>query len=282
MNKVLISCDSACDLTKDLIKKHNINIIPLQILVGEENYEDDGSINLEKIYNIYKESNILPKTAAFSIQAAIDVYEKYTKEGYEIIHIDLSSNLSSCYQNAMIAASEFENVYVVDSEQLSTGLGIIVLEACRLREKGLSAREIVEYLEVFKKKINSSFVIDTLEYMSKGGRCSSLSAAGASLLQIKPYIEMRNGELKNTKKYRGTIERVYLSYIKDKLNNCEIDGTKDIFITHSGGINIDNILGIKNILCENFEENNIYISETGCTVASHCGPKTLGILFAEK
>ena len=235
-NKVLITCDSVNDLSKKLISKYKIKVLPIQVTLGEKNYVDDGSLTYEDIYKEYRENAVLPKTAAFSPQTVIDFFKPYADKGYEIVHIDLSSELSSCYQSATIAALTFDKVQIVDSRQLSTGMGLLVIEACKLRDRGFSAKEIAEQLEVFKEKISSSFVIDTLEFLHKGGRCSGLTAMGANMLSLRPCLEMRDGTLKVVKKYRGKMDRVYSQYIEDRLDVLTIDTTREVFITHSGEI----------------------------------------------
>ena len=281
-NKVLITCDSVCDLPKKLISKYKVKVLPIQILLGDENYKDDGSLTSELIYKTYREKKILPKTAAFSPQAAIDFWKPFVNKGYEIVHIDLSSEMSSSYQNAVIAASTFSSVYVVDSRQLSTAIGLVVVEACKLRDRGFNGQEIVEQLDVFKQKLSLSFVIDTLEFLHKGGRCSALAAMGANMLQLKPCLEMIDGGLKVTKKYRGSIDRVYLKYLSEKIDILNIDTTHDIFLTHSGEIDKKMIENLKNFICDVLKTDNVFIVEAGCTVTSHCGPKTLGIGFVKR
>ena len=280
--KVMITCDSVCDLSKKLISKYKVKVLPIQILVGDTEYVDNGSLTSEDIYKKYREDGILPKTAAFSPQTAIDFFKPYTDKGYEIVHIDLSSELSSCYQNANIATLTFDNVYIVDSRQLSTGMGLLVIEACKLRDRGFSAKEIAEQLEIFKNKISASFVVDTLEFLHKGGRCSNLTVMGANMLSLRPCLEMKDGTLKVTKKYRGKIERVYSQYLTDKLDVLTIDTTREVFITHSGEVDKKTLNELKNRVSETLKTEDVYITQAGSTVCSHCGPKTLGILYVNK
>ena len=280
--KVMITCDSVCDLSKKLISKYKVKVLPIQILVGDTEYVDNGSLTSDDIYKKYREDGVLPKTAAFSPQTAIDFFKAYADKGYEIVHIDLSSELSSCFQNANIAALTFENVHVVDSRQLSTGMGLLVIEACKLRDRGFSAKEIVEQLDAFKEKISTSFVVDTLEFLHKGGRCSNLTAMGANMLSLRPCLEMKDGTLKVTKKYRGKIERVYTQYLTDRLDVLTIDATREVFITHSGEVDKKTLNELKNRVCETLKTDDVHITQAGCTVSSHCGPKTLGILYVKK
>ena len=273
--KVIITCDSACDLSKKLINKHKIKVIPIQVLLGNDSYKDNGSINSEVIYKSYREKGIVPKTASFAPHAIIDFWKPFDDKGYEIVHIDLSSELSSCYQNAMIASTTFSNVHVVDSKLLSAGMGLVVLEACKLRDRGFSAKEIVEQLEIFKEKISLSFVIDTLEFLHKGGRCSGVAAMGANMLQLKPSIEMLEGTLKVSKKYRGSIDRVYLKYFGEKLDLSFIDSNYDVFIVHSGEVDKKMLENLKKFVSDILKMDDIYVVEAGCTICSHCGPKQL-------
>ena len=281
-NKVLITCDSVNDLSKKLISKYKIKVLPIQVTLGEKNYVDDGSLTSEDIYKEYRENAVLPKTAAFSPQTVIDFFKPYSDKGYEIVHIDLSSELSSCYQSATIAALTFDKVQIVDSRQLSTGMGLLVIEACRLRDRGFSAKEIAEQLEVFKSKISTSFVIDTLEFLHKGGRCSAIASLGANVLSLRPCLEMRDGTLKVVKKYRGKMEKVYSQYIDERLDILTIDTTREVFITHSGEIDKKVLEDLKNKFSETIKTDDVHITQAGCTVCSHCGPKTLGILFVKK
>ena len=281
-NKVLITCDSVNDLSKKLISKYKIKVLPIQVTLGEKNYVDDGSLTSEDIYKEYRENAVLPKTAAFSPQTVIDFFKPYSDKGYEIVHIDLSSELSSCYQSATIAALTFDKVQIVDSRQLSTGMGLLVIEACRLRDRGFSAKEIAEQLEVFKSKISTSFVIDTLEFLHKGGRCSAIASLGANVLSLRPCLEMRDGTLKVVKKYRGKMEKVYSQYIDERLDILTIDTTREVFITHSGEIDKKVLEDLKNKFSETIKTDEVHITQAGCTVCSHCGPKTLGILFVKK
>ena len=194
----------------------------------------------------------------------------------------MSSELSSCYQSATIAALTFDKVQIVDSRQLSTGMGLLVIEACRLRDRGFSAKEIAEQLEVFKSKISTSFVIDTLEFLHKGGRCSAIASLGANVLSLRPCLEMRDGTLKVVKKYRGKMEKVYSQYIDERLDVLTIDTTREVFITHSGEIDKKVLEDLKNKVSETLKTDEVYITQAGFTVCRPCGPKTLGILFVKK
>lgn len=281
-NKVIITCDSACDLPKKFLSKNKVKAVPLQVLLGDDSYKDDGSLTPQKIYEVYRDKGITPKTAAFSPQTVIDFWQPFDNKGYEIVHIDLSSELSSTFQNSYIAASTFSNVYVVDSSQLSAGIGLLVLEACKLRDRGFSAQEIVEQLEVFKEKISLSFIVDNLEFLQKGGRCSTLAAMGGQMLNLKPCLEMREGVLKVSKKYRGNIDRVGLKFFGEKLDILSIDVNHDVFIIHSGEFDKKTLENFKDFVCDILKVDSVYIVETGCTIASHCGPRTLGIAFISR
>lgn len=277
--KVIITCDSACDLPKKFLSKNKVKVVPLQILLGDDSYKDNGSLTPERIYEVYRDKGITPKTAAFGPQTIIDFWKTFDNKGYEIVHIDLSSELSSTFQNAYIAATTFSNVYVVDSRQLSAGIGLLVLEACKLRDRGFSAKEIVEQLEVFKEKISLSFIVDNLEFLHKGGRCSAIASVGGQMLNLKPSLEMREGVLKVSKKYRGNIDRVGLKFFGEKLDVLSIDVNHDVFIVHSGEFDKKTLENFKDFVCDVLKVDSVYIIQTGCTIASHCGPRTLGIIF---
>ena len=287
-NNVVIACDSACDLSKEIITKNNIHVIPLHISMGDTDILDNGSITSADIYDRYNKDKTLPKTAAFSIQTAIDVFEKYTSEGKEVVYISISSKLSSCYQNASIAAEDIDNVYIVDSKSISAGTSLVVAEACRLRDSGLNACEIAEKLNEFKDRISLTFVIDEIDFLRAGGRCSAVAAMAANIMKLHPCISSEDGMLKSHKKYRGKMDKVYYDYAEDVLKG-EIDNSREAFIVTSGNIDTHHLMEIKHMVESklgyepgvDFPES-IAIVDAGCTIASHCGPGTLGIIYVRK
>lgn len=278
---VIITTDSVCDMPKELLERYQVRMIPLTISEGDHSYKDGVDFTPDDIYELYDSQHLLPKTSAISPQEFIDFFTPLTQDGSEVVHIDISSACSATYQNACMAASELEGVYPVDSLHLTLGQGLLVIEACRLRDAGLSAREIAEQLPAYREKIVTSFVVDTLEYLWKGGRCSGLTAFGANLLQVRPCLELREGEIKVARKYRGTMQKVYTQYIRDYLSQENID-TRMGFLVHSGRISQETLDQLRQLILELVPFSEVPIVRAGCTVTSHCGPGTIGVIFASK
>ena len=215
MNKIVITADSICDLSAELIEKSGVKIIPLYVNLGENSYKDGLELKPEEIYAYVAEKHELPKTSAAAIPDYIEFFSQLTKEGYDVVHFNISSTMSVTHQNAKMAAEEVEgNVYVIDSANLSTGTGLLVLDAADLRDEGKSAEEI--YNEILRRipLVRASFVVDQLDYLKMGGRCSSVAALGANLLKLHPLIEVKDGKMGAGKKYRGGIDAVMVQYAK--------------------------------------------------------------------
>lgn len=278
---VIITTDSVCDMPKELLERYQVRMIPLTISEGDHSYKDGVDFTPDDIYELYDSQHLLPKTSAISPQEFIDFFTPLTQDGSEVVHIDISSACSATYQNACMAASELDGVFPVDSLHLTLGQGLLVIEACRLRDAGLSAREIAEQLPAYREKIVTSFVVDTLEYLWKGGRCSGLTAFGANLLQVRPCLELREGEIKVARKYRGTMQKVYTQYIRDYLSRENID-TRMGFLVHSGRISQETLDQLRQLILELVPFSEVPIVRAGCTVTSHCGPGTIGVIFASK
>ena len=278
---VVITADSTCDLSQELKDRYQIHIIPLTILLGGESYLDGVEFSTEDIYTRYRGDGTLPKTSAPSIQQFIDFFTPFLEAGCEVVHLDISSELSVTFSNARLAAMELEGVYPVDSRMLSTGVGLLCLEGASCRDKGMSAAEIAAHLESLTDKVDTSFVLDTLEFMWKGGRCSGVAALGANLLHLKPGLEMKDGKLGVYKKYRGGIQSVYRQYVKERLANKDIR-PEHVFITDSGEVPQETLEELAAIVHEAVPGAQVHNTKAGCTVTSHCGPKTLGVLFLRK
>ena len=278
---VVITADSTCDLSRELRDRYQIHIIPLTILLGGESYLDGVEFSTEDIYTRYRGDGTLPKTSAPSIQQFIDFFTPFLEAGCEVVHLDISSELSVSFNNARLAAMELEGVYPVDSRMLSTGLGLLCLEGAACRDKGMGAAEIAAHLESLTDKVDTSFVLDTLEFMWKGGRCSGVAALGANLLHLKPGLEMKDGKLGVYKKYRGGIQSVYRQYVKERLADKDIR-PEHIFITDSGEVPEETLEELAAIVREAVPGAQLHYTKAGCTVTSHCGPKTLGVLFIRK
>lgn len=279
MSHIQIIADSACDLSEELQKKHNIRILPLYVNTERGSFSD-GEITPPDLFSIVKETGSVPKTAAISIADCAAVYAEYPKET-SIIHFNISSGFSSCYQNAHIASEDFPNVTIIDSKNLSSGIALSVLAAAEMAENGATIEEIVAQAQRNVERTESSFVIDTLEFLHKGGRCSSLAALGANLLQLKPCIEVKDGGMVVGKKYRGTIKKALLAYVEDRLTGRDDIDAGRIFITHSY---CDPALveEIRQKVSSILPFDDVIVSTAGCTISSHCGPNTLGILFFRK
>ena len=275
---VMITADSTCDLSEELLSRYNVKILPLTILLGEESFLDGAHYPPADMYSRYREDGTLPKTAAPSLQQLNEFFAPILAEGFEIVHLDISSELSSTCNNARIVSAELDGVYVVDSRMLSTGVGLLVIEGAECRDKGMSAADIAEHLTALTEKVDTSFVLDTLEFMWKGGRCSGVAALGANLLKLKPALEMKDGKLGVYKKYRGNITSVYKQYITERLSGKQVR-PGHVFITESGEIEQSVIDELEALIRQLIDVKEIHHTIAGCTVSSHCGPKTLGVLF---
>ncbi|NLL51558.1 MAG: DegV family protein [Peptococcaceae bacterium] len=276
---IKITADSTCDLSPAILSDFNISLMPLSILVEDQAFRDGVDITPADIFRYVDEDNKTCKTAAVNHYEYERFFADLSPQFSAIIHVCIGSGFSSCYQNACIAAQNFSNVYVVDSNNLSSGSGHIVLDAALMAKDNMQAPEILNRLAEYIPKVDASFVIDRLDYLHKGGRCSGLEALGAKLLNIKPCIEVIGGQMKVGKKYRGSFERCLENYVKDKLSNCqqEIDYSR-IFITHSP-CNPSTVQKVKEAIQRYGDFKEIIETDAGCTISSHCGPNTLGILF---
>ena len=278
---VIITADSTCDLSQELLERFAIKTIPLTILLGEESFFDGIQFTPADMYRRYRADGTLPKTSAPSVQQFIDFFRPFVEAGCEVVHLDISAELSSSYSTACIAAAELGGVYPVDSRMLSTGVGLLVIEAAECRDKGMEAKEIAAHIASLTDKVDTSFVLDTLEFMWKGGRCTGVAAFGANLLRIKPALEMKNGRLEIYKKYRGSIERVYRQYITERLEGKQIR-PGHIFLTESGEIPQNVTDGLVQLVKSLSGCKEVHHTVAGATISSHCGPKCLGVLFIEQ
>ena len=279
--KILIASDSTSDLNAELIEKYGVKILPLGVTLGEATYTDGVDIVPDMIYDNYEKTGQLPKTAAVNIADFEDFFAQYTSEGYSIVLFTISSEMSSTFSNARLAAEDFENVYVVDSRNLSTGGGLLVVTAAQMAEEGKSAKEIYETCTGLVDYVDASFVIDSLEFLYKGGRCSALAALGANLLQLKPCITVKGGKMGVSKKYRGKFASVLPQYVVDRLGDASDVNIDKVFVTHAGcepAVIESCVAKVKEIA----PNANVMITRAGCTISSHCGRNTLGVLFIRK
>ncbi len=276
-----ISADSTCDLSNEQIAVNGIGIIPLHIELGGKEYMDGIDVTPDDIYAYVGAGGALAATAAVNPDEYIEHFEKWSAAYDFVIHVNISADFSSCYQNACIAAKDFPNVYVVDSRNLSTGHGLVVLEACRLAEEGLAPEEIVSRLQELTERVEASFILEHLSYLRKGGRCSSIAALGANMLRLRPCIEVKDGKMSVGKKYRGNFDACLRTYVKDKIAGRDDLDLKRVFVTHSKlpdqtvNAAVDTIKEL-----QQFEE--ICPTDASCTICTHCGPGTIGVLFIRK
>lgn len=283
--EVMITADSTCDLPDYLIEKYNIQIIPLSILLGDGEYADGVDIKPKDIYEYADKYGELPKTAAVTPSKYYDVFAKAHNEGMEVVHIGLSSAISSSYNNAVMASAEFDGeVYCVDSKSLCTAMGLLVLKACDFREKGYNAKKIADKVSKLVPKVSTTFVLNSLDYLHKGGRCSGVARFGANVLGIKPSIAVDNvtGKMDVAKKYRGKIDIVYQQYINDCLSDLgKIDPSR-VVIANSGQIDAKTLAFARGMIEGKGVFEQIIEADAGCTISSHCGPKTLAIFYIKK
>ncbi len=278
---IKITTDSSCDLPQALIDQYDIGVIPLAIAIGNASKLDGLEITPDDIYAHVERGGDLPTTSAVNPTQYAERFAEYSKRYEAVIHVNISSAVSNCYQNACIAAAEFPNVYVVDSGSLSTGQGQLVMEAALLAKTCMTPQEIVGQLTAVVPRIRISFVLGRLDYMKKGGRCSSVAALGANLLKLKPSIAVANGKMGVVKKYRGPMEKCLRDYVADQLKGREDLVGSRIFITHSG-IDPAIVQMVRTEVSKYATFQDIIESRAGCTVSSHCGPGTLGIIFIVK
>lgn len=279
MSKVKIISDSTCDLSEELLIQYDIAVLPHPIVRDGELLQDNVSITPDDIYAHYERTGRLCTTSAPNAYDYEQFWRPWLDEGYEIVHFTISSEMSTAYNQAVLAAEETGHVYPVDSRSLSTGIGLLVLEACDLRDQGFAAEEIAARVREDSAKCQASFLVDVIEYLWKGGRCSSVAAIGANLLKLKPRIDVQNGKMLSTKKYRGKTAKCFGAYADDLLKGKDNIRQNRIFITHSG-IDPDIIELIRTKINEwQPDIENIYVTRAGGTISCHCGPGTLGILY---
>lgn len=278
---IKIMSDSTCDLSKDLIEKYDISILPLHVHLGDEEYQDGVTITPDEIYTWADANKTTPKTSAASMMEVIDMFQPHIENGDEIIIFSIASGMSANNNVMRLAAEELEaedKIHVIDSANLSTGIGLLVIEAATMSAEGKSADEIVAKIEELKPRVSASFVVDTLTYLHRGGRCSSVEALAGGVLKLHPKIVVEDGKMFANKKYRGKMGSVILSYAQDMEEDLKNAKKDRVFITHSGcDESIINDVRAYLEALNVFEE--ILITRAGGVVSSHCGPGTLGVLF---
>ena len=280
MNIKILS-DSTCDLSPEQLQKHDITLSRLTVIKNNEEFKDGSTITPADIFAHVATGGDLCSTTAFNIGEYTELYEEFSPKYDAVVQICLGSGFSSSYQNACLAAEDFPNVYVIDSMNLSTGQGHVVLEACRLAENCEDINDMVQKLKDFVPRVESSFLLDQLQYMAKGGRCSAATALGANLLNLKPCIEVKDGKMSVVKKYRGNYAKCLASYVKDRLADRDDILRNELFLTYTP-VNDTCLQAVKDAIEEYGHFDAVYETEAGCTVSCHCGPGTLGVLFVRK
>ena len=275
---IKITADSTCDLPTSICQQHNITICNLIVTKNEQEFYDNSTITPADIFAHVAAGGDLCKTAALGVGVYEDFFSQYAKEYDAVIHISLGSGFSSSYQNACLAADEFDNVRVIDSQSLSTGQGCVVLEACKLAQSGMELDQIISELNAFVKRVEISFVVENLTYLVKGGRCSSAAALGANLLNLKPCIELKDGKMSVGKKYRGSYDKCLTNYVKDRLADREDIDWEKVFITYTP-VSDSALNQVRSAVAELGHFANTLEAHAGCTISCHCGPGTLGIIF---
>lgn len=277
----MIASDSTTDLNAELIEKYGVKILPLGVTLSEKVYLDGVDIDPDKIYEHYEKTGELPKTSAVNIFDHTEFFKKYTDEGYDIVYFTISAEMSSTNKNAVLASEDFPGVYVVDTRNLSTGGGLLVVAAGEMMKAGKSASYIADTCRYMASRVDASFIVDDLEFLHKGGRCSVLAAFGANMLQLKPCIMVKDGKMGVGKKYRGKFSVVLEKYIKERIGAGEDIELEHVFVTHAG-CDEDIYNKCVEIVKASAPFKNIYVTRAGCTISSHCGRNTLGVLFMRK
>ena len=281
--KIKICADSTCDLSPELVEKYDVGIIPLYIVKDGTSFADGREITPQDIYDHVASGGAMCSTAAVSVADYEAFFTEQLKSCDALIHFHISSEMSACYQNACIASEGMDNVFPVDSRNLSTGIGQLVIAAAEMAAEGkMTPEEIYDAVLEARAKLDVSFVLDTLEYLRRGGRCSALAAMGANLLSLKPCIEVHDGVMGVGKKYRGTLAKCMVQYVHDRLADRDDIDLKRIFITGSTGFTREEMDGIEAEVrrCQPFEE--VLHTQAGCTISNHCGPRCIGILYFHK
>lgn len=281
MTKII--ADSTCDLSKDLLEKYDIDILPLHILLGEEEYLDGVNITPKEIFAWSDANKTTPKTSAIGMNGPIELFQTYVDAGQEVVCFSISDEMSTTGNIMRMAVEELEardKVKIVNSANLSTGIGLMVIEAAIMAKKGESAQAIADRMEELKPLVRASFVVDTLVYLYRGGRCSGLAAMAGGALKLHPRIIVEEGKMKPGKKYRGNMNKVVMDYVKDMEESLKQAKRDRVFITHSG-CDKELVNEVRDYLTSMNHFDEILETVAGGVISSHCGPGTLGVLFIE-
>ena len=274
--KIAVSVESTNDLSKELLAQYDVKVIPYQIVLKDQTFKD-GEISTQELFDFVDKNGVLPKTNALNEFEYTEYFEELKKEYDAVVHICLSSGLSSSCGNAERAAGNLEDVYVVDSQSLSTGIGLLAIYARELAESGVDAKDVAQKVQARTSALQVSFIVERLDYLYKGGRCNAMALLGANLLKIRPRIVVKDGKMGSDKKYRGTMSKVIAKYCAEVLEEFHTPDLDKVFITYTTAT--EEMLASARTALENAGFKNIYETHAGCTIASHCGANTLGILY---
>lgn len=279
MRKINIITDCTSDLSPELLAQNHIEVVPLLVTFGEKSYRDGIDLTTQELYQKVEQYKALPKSAAIPPAQYHEIFSKYSVDE-DVIFMGIGAGFSGNFQNAVIAAQDFDNVYVVDSGNLSSGIGLLLLKICKFRDEGLSTAEIIKKVDELRPKVRTQFAINTLDYLHMGGRCSGTTKIFGTLLKIKPIIKVVDGKMIVAKKPHGKYERALealLDYVKADLDNLDPD---NIFITHS--LADEDAKYLMGELKKMVKVNNIYETKASGVISTHCGPRTIGILYIVK
>lgn len=283
MARTIISTDSPADVPAEIRERYDIRVIPLHIILDDDCFEDGVNIQPDDLYAFYKKTGRLPKTSAVSVAEYTDFFKELTQDGSSVVHISFSSALSATHQNARLAAEDFDNVYIVDSKSLSTGIALLAIKAAQLAQDGLDAKTIAHEMEYKREKVVTTFILDKLEFLYKGGRCSGVAMLGANVLGIKPSIVMVDGKLQVGKKYRGKLENCQMQYVRDLLEQYagRVD-TDRAFLSRTAGVSDEQMKALQKEIHKTLKFKEYIVSTVGCTITSHCGERTFTFEFMLK
>ena len=279
--KVILSADSTCDLGEELKARYDVQYYPFHIILDGKDYQDNVDIHIEDIFRAYYDRKALPRTAAINVEEYVEYFRPWVDQGFDVLHFCLGGALSSAQRNCVLAARELGgHVFPIDSCNLSTGISLQIIEAGERIRAGMPAAEIAQAMKEIIPHCHASFILDTLEFMRAGGRCSTIVAVGANLLALKPCIEVDNsdGSMHVGKKYRGNLKKVLPKYVRDKLTQYDRIKRDHLFITYSS-IDPSYVELVRQAVLDVMDFKEIHVTTASCTIASHCGPNTLGILF---
>ena len=278
--RIRFTADSTCDMSAEFIERYQVRVLPLSVEMGGKLYRDGVDITPEEIIERVNAGENLPRTSAVNAAEYREVFEEELKRCDAILHFCISSEMSCSYQNACLGAEDLP-VYVVDSRSLSSGIALLLAEAADMIEEGKDAAQIAEALKTLPEKLDVSFILDRLDYLYKGGRCSMLAMLGANVLHLRPCIELKDGKMGVGKKYRGTYERCLKQYVADRLKEADQISAKRVYLTHSG-ISAEAMKMVREMALAAIPFADVFETRAGCTITSHCGDNTFGILMVRK